>query len=35
VGRNVNVDVRYLLWTIEALHGDAARALLAELGAAR
>jgi Peptidase S46 len=34
VARNVNVDVRYLLWTLETLHGDAARGLLGELGAA-
>jgi len=33
VARNVSVDVRYLLWTLEALHGKAARGLLTELGA--
>ena len=32
VGRNISVDVRYLLWTLETLHGEAARPLLAELG---
>jgi hypothetical protein len=34
VARNINVDVRYLLWVLETLHGDAARGLLRELGAA-
>ncbi len=32
VARNISVDVRYLLWTLEALHGAAARGLLDELG---
>ena len=34
VGRNISVDVRYLLWTLETLHGEAAGPLLAEMGAA-
>ncbi|HEY0512878.1 MAG TPA: S46 family peptidase [Thermoanaerobaculia bacterium] len=32
VARNVGVDVRYLLWTLDALDGDAARGLMAEMG---
>lgn len=32
VARNVSVDVRYLLWVMETLHGNAAQSLLAELG---
>lgn len=32
VGRNISVDVRFLLWTLETLHGEAAKPLLAELG---
>jgi hypothetical protein len=32
--RNVSVDVRYLLWALEAAHGEAARPLLEELGVA-
>lgn len=35
VGRNIAVDVRYLFWVMEALHGPAARPLLEELGVAR
>ena len=31
VARNVSVDVRYLLWNLEALGGDAAKPLLDEL----
>jgi hypothetical protein len=34
VARNVSVDVRYLLWMLEALDGEAARPLLEEMGAA-
>jgi hypothetical protein len=34
VARNVAVDVRYLLWVLTAVHGEAAEALLAELGVA-
>jgi hypothetical protein len=32
VARNVSVDVRYMLWLMETLHGDAARPLLEEMG---
>ena len=32
VARNISVDVRYLLWTLDVLHGAAARTLLGELG---
>ncbi|MFL6200316.1 MAG: S46 family peptidase [Thermoanaerobaculia bacterium] len=32
VGRNISVDVRYLLWMLDALHGEAAAGLLEELG---
>jgi peptidase S46-like protein len=32
VARNISVDVRYLLWMLEALHGGAARGLLVEMG---
>jgi hypothetical protein len=32
VARNVSVDVRYLLWMLDTFHGEAARALLTELG---
>jgi hypothetical protein len=35
VARNVSVDVRYLLWILESLQGEAARTLLKELGADR
>jgi hypothetical protein len=35
VARNVSVDVRYLLWMLETLNGEAARALLEELGVGR
>jgi peptidase S46-like protein len=34
VARNVSVDVRYLLWMLDTLQGDAARPLLRELGVA-
>ncbi len=34
VARNINVDVRYLLWLLEATGGEAARPLLAEMGVA-
>lgn len=34
VARNVSVDVRYLLWMLDALEGDAARPLLSEMGVA-
>ncbi|HYG64423.1 MAG TPA: S46 family peptidase [Thermoanaerobaculia bacterium] len=34
VARNISVDVRFLLWTLETTHGEAARPLLAEMGAA-
>ncbi len=34
VARNIAVDVRYLFWVMEALHGDEARPLLQELGLA-
>lgn len=33
IARNVSADSRYLLWLLETLHGEAAEALLAELGA--
>ena len=33
VGRNISVDVRYLLWTLETIHGGAGP-LLTEMGAA-
>jgi len=32
VGRNISVDVRYLLWMLDALQGQAAAGLLRELG---
>ncbi|HEX9944519.1 MAG TPA: S46 family peptidase [Thermoanaerobaculia bacterium] len=32
VARNISSDVRYLLWILETLHGEAARALLVEMG---
>lgn len=32
VARNISSDVRYMLWMLEALRGDAARALLDEMG---
>jgi DNA-directed RNA polymerase subunit F len=35
VARNVSVDVRYLLWMLDTLNGEAARALLDELGVDR
>jgi hypothetical protein len=34
VARNVSVDVRYLLWMLTALDGEAARPLLEEMGVA-
>ncbi len=34
VGRMIAVDVRYLLWALDALHGAAARPVLEELGVA-
>ncbi len=35
VARNVSVDVRYLLWMLDTLYGEDARALLNELGVDR
>ena len=35
VARNVSVDVRYLLWLLEATHGEAARPILTEMGVNR
>ena len=35
VARNVSVDVRYLLWLLEAVDGEAARPLLEEMGVAK
>ncbi|HSS75349.1 MAG TPA: S46 family peptidase [Thermoanaerobaculia bacterium] len=32
VARNVSVDIRYLLWMLEALNGEAAKPLLKEMG---
>ncbi len=32
VARNISVDVRYMLWLMEALHGKAAEPLLREMG---
>lgn len=32
VARNVSVDIRYMLWLMQALHGDAAGPLLEEMG---
>ncbi len=32
VARNVSVDVRYLLWVMETLNGEAAKGLLEEMG---
>jgi hypothetical protein len=32
VARNVSSDVRYLLWILETLYGDAAKGLLSEMG---
>jgi hypothetical protein len=32
VARNISVDVRYMLWLMQALHGDAAGPLLEEMG---
>jgi hypothetical protein len=34
VARNISVDIRYLLWMLEALDGEAARPLLEEMGVA-
>jgi hypothetical protein len=33
VARNISVDVRYMLWLMETLHGAAAEPLLREMGA--
>ena len=33
VARNISVDVRYMLWLMEVLHGTAAEPLLREMGA--
>ncbi|HEX6898640.1 MAG TPA: S46 family peptidase [Thermoanaerobaculia bacterium] len=35
VARNISVDVRYLLWLLEATHGEAARPILTEMGVNR
>lgn len=35
VARNVSVDIRYLLWLLEATHGEAARPILNEMGVNR
>lgn len=32
VARNISADVRYLLWILETEHGEAARALIQEMG---
>jgi hypothetical protein len=32
VARNISVDVRYMLWLMETLHGAAAGPLLEEMG---
>jgi hypothetical protein len=32
VARNISVDMRYLLWLMQTLHGEAAEPLLAEMG---
>ena len=32
VARNIAVDVRYLLWLMETLHGEAARGVIGEMG---
>ncbi len=32
IARNVSVDIRYLLWMLETIEGDRAKALLTELG---
>jgi hypothetical protein len=32
VARNVSVDTRYLFWILDSLHGEAARAVLKEMG---
>ncbi|HEV8581956.1 MAG TPA: S46 family peptidase [Thermoanaerobaculia bacterium] len=32
VARNISVDVRYMLWVLETLYGEAARGVLAEMG---
>jgi carbamoyltransferase len=34
VARNISTDIRYVLWVLTTLHGDAARPLLEELGIA-
>jgi len=35
IARNVSVDIRYLLWLLETLQGDAAKPLLQEMGVAQ
>jgi hypothetical protein len=35
IARNVSVDVRYLLWLMETMHGEAAQPLLKEMGVGR
>jgi hypothetical protein len=35
VARNVSVDIRYLLWLLDATHGEAARPILNEMGVSR
>lgn len=32
VARNISVDVRYALWVLETLYGEAGRGLLVEMG---
>jgi len=32
VARNISVDVRYMLWLLDEVHGRAARRLLDEMG---
>ena len=32
VARNVSVDVRYLFWLMETLHGEGAQGVLKEMG---
>ena len=34
VARNVSVDIRYMLWLLEEVYGEAAARLLAEMGVA-
>jgi hypothetical protein len=35
IARNVSVDVRYMLWLMETMHGEAAQPLLREMGVGR